>query len=32
MKDLLPVLEPLVQQGKSLLIIAEELDREALAT
>jgi chaperonin GroEL len=32
MKDLLPVLEPLVQQGKSLLIIAEDVDGEALAT
>ena len=32
MKDLMPVLEPLVQQGKSLLIIAEDVDGEALAT
>jgi chaperonin GroEL len=32
MKDLLPVLEPVAQQGKSLLIIAEDLDGEALAT
>ena len=32
MKDLLPVLEPVVQAGKSLLIIAEDVDNEALAT
>ena len=32
MKDLMPVLEPVAQQGKSLLIIAEDLDGEALAT
>ena len=32
MKELLPVLEPVVQAGKSLLIIAEDLDGEALAT
>lgn len=32
MKDLLPVLEPVSQQGKSLLIIAEDVDGEALAT
>ena len=32
MKDLLPVLEPVVQAGKSLLIICEEVEGEALAT
>jgi chaperonin GroEL len=32
MKELLPVLEPVVQGGKSLLIIAEDVDGEALAT
>merc|ERR1712166_815045 len=32
MKDLLPVLEPVAQQGKSLLIIAEDVDGQALAT
>jgi chaperonin GroEL len=32
MKDLLPVLEPVVQAGKALLIICEEVEGEALAT
>ena len=32
MKELLPILEPLVQQGKSLLIVAEDLDGDALST
>ena len=32
MKDLLPVLEPVAQQGKSLLIVSEEVEGEALAT
>ena len=32
MKDILPVLEPIAREGKSLLIIAEDIDGEALTT
>ncbi|MCF0173100.1 MAG: chaperonin GroEL, partial [Bacteroidales bacterium] len=32
MKDLMPVLEPIAREGRSLLIIAEDVDGEALST
>lgn len=32
MKDLLPILEPIAREGKALLIIAEDIDGEALTT
>ncbi|HBG52895.1 MAG TPA: molecular chaperone GroEL, partial [Rikenellaceae bacterium] len=32
MKDLMPLLEPVAQNGRSLLIVAEDVDGEALAT
>ncbi len=32
MKDLLPVLEPIAREGKALLIVAEDVDGEALTT
>ena len=32
MKDLMPVLEPIARDGRSLLIIAEDIDGEALTT
>lgn len=32
MKDLLPILEPIAREGKSLLVVAEDVDGEALTT
>ena len=32
MKELLPILEPIAREGKSLLIVAEDIDGEALTT
>ena len=32
MKDILPILEPIAREGKSLLIVAEDVDGEALTT
>ncbi|MCQ2165831.1 MAG: chaperonin GroEL [Bacteroidales bacterium] len=32
MKDLMPVLEPIAREGKALLVIAEDVDGEALTT
>merc|ERR1712134_40708 len=32
MKDLLPILEPVAQTGKPLVVVAEDVDGEALAT
>ena len=32
MKDLLPILEPIAREGKALLIVAEDVDGEALTT